>query len=100
MDEVERKRLMALPFRMVILGVINIIGRGIVVTGRVETGILEKEDAIFISGGAVPVPSIVTAIEMLSSQEIAHAGDSAALWLRSVEMNYIKRGMIITKQGE
>jgi elongation factor Tu len=98
-DEEER-RLNALPFRMVIEDVFNIKGRGVVVTGRVETGLLEKGDAVFITGGEIPIPSTVNAIEMFGSPEMAWAGDNVGLLLRSVERDYVKRGMVITKQDE
>lgn len=96
----EQKRLMALPFRMTIEDVFNVKGRGVVVVGRIETGLLEVGDAVFIMGGDIPVPSTVSSIEMFGGTEMVWAGDNVAILLRSVERHYIKRGMILIRADE
>jgi elongation factor Tu len=99
-EKEERRRLLALPFRMVIEDVFTIKGRGVIVTGRVQAGLLEVGDPVFITGGPVAVPSRVVALEMFGSPEWAWVGDNIGVLLRNVEANYITRGMILTKQGE
>jgi elongation factor Tu len=101
MDETERERLMTHPFRMVIQDVFNVKGRGVVATGRVEAGTLSDGDAVVIRGGDVPIPSTAIKVEMFAQPlGTAWPNDNIGIVLQSVEINYIKPGMIVTKQDE
>lgn len=89
------------PFLMPIEGAVHIEGRGTVVTGCVERGILNKNEPIEIVGLSTEVAStIVTDIEMFrKSMPFAQAGDNAGLLLRGTKLEEVKRGMVICQPG-
>ncbi len=87
------------PFLMPVEDVFSIKGRGTVVTGRVERGLLEKGQEIEIIGLRDEVrKSIVTGIEMFHKElDRAEAGDNAGILLRGIERDDIERGMVLAK---
>lgn len=88
-------------FVLPIEDVFSISGRGTVVTGRVERGVLKKGEEIEIVGGfEKPFKTTVTGIEMFKKDlDSAMAGDNCGILLRGVKRDEIKRGMVIAKPG-
>jgi elongation factor Tu len=98
------KRDLEKPFLMPIEDSFSITGRGTVVTGRVETGILRPGDEIEIVGlrppEVAPVRTIVTGIETFKQTlPYAEAGENVGCLLRGVKREDILRGQIIAKPG-
>ena len=89
------------PFVMSIEDVMTITGRGTVVTGRIETGIVKLNDQVEIVGlNAEKLTSTVTGIEMFrKTLNEGMAGDNAGILLRGIEKNQIERGMVLCKPG-
>ncbi|MDA1316454.1 MAG: elongation factor Tu [bacterium] len=88
------------PFLMPVEDVFTIQGRGTVVTGRVERGILKVNDEIEIVGLKDTKKTIVTGIEMFrKTLDEARAGDNTGLLLRGVEKEDVERGQVIVKPG-
>ncbi|GIW65903.1 MAG: elongation factor Tu [Candidatus Parcubacteria bacterium] len=89
------------PFILPIEDVFSIAGRGTVVTGRVERGILKINEEVEIVGlRDKPLKTVVTGIEMFHKQlDEAHPGDNVGILLRGVDKNEVERGMVIAKPG-
>jgi elongation factor Tu len=88
------------PFLMPIEDVFSIKGRGTVVTGRVERGILKINEEIEMVGIKETKKTIVTGIEMFrKSLDEAHAGDNVGILLRGIEKEDVERGQILAKPG-
>jgi len=89
------------PFLMPIEDVFSIKGRGTVVTGRVERGILQKGQEVEIIGLLEkPMKTVVTGIEMFHKElDQAEAGDNAGILLRGIERDQVERGMVLAKPG-
>ncbi|EEP78526.1 translation elongation factor Tu [Uncinocarpus reesii 1704] len=89
------------PFLMSIEEVFSISGRGTVVSGRVERGILKKDSEVEIVGGnAEPIKTKVTDIETFKkSCDESRAGDNSGLLLRGVKREDINRGMVVAVPG-
>ena len=89
------------PFLMPIEDVFSIEGRGTVVTGRVERGMLKLNEAVEIVGLKKEVKkTVATGIEMFrKSLDEARAGDNVGILLRGIEKNEIERGQVIAKPG-
>ena len=87
------------PFLMPVEDVFSIKGRGTVVTGRVERGVLTKGQEIEIIGlEEQSRTTVVTGIEMFHKELAqAEAGDNAGILLRGVERDDIQRGMVLAK---
>lgn len=87
------------PFLMPVEDVFSIKGRGTVVTGRVERGVLTKGEEIEIVGlRDKPFKTIVTGIEMFHKElDRAEAGDNAGILLRGVTREDVERGMVLAK---
>jgi elongation factor Tu len=85
------------PFLMPIEDVFSIKGRGTVVTGRVERGILKKGDEVEIIGLRDEVlKTTVTGIEMFHKElDQAQAGDNAGVLLRGTTREEVERGMVL-----
>lgn len=85
------------PFLMPVEDVFSIKGRGTVVTGRVERGILNKGQEIEIVGLREEViKTIVTGIEMFHKElDEARAGDNAGILLRGTTREEVERGMVL-----
>ena len=88
------------PFLMPIEDVFSIKGRGTVATGRIETGVVNVNDAVEIVGLKPTQASVVTGIEAFKkSLDRGQAGDNAGLLLRGIEREQIERGQVIVKPG-
>jgi len=88
-------------FLMPIEDVFSITGRGTVVTGRVERGILETGNEVEIVGLAeAPRKSVVTGVEMFRKiLDYAEAGDNIGALLRGVSREEVERGQVLAKPG-
>jgi len=88
------------PFLMPVEDVFTIQGRGTVVTGRVERGVLKVNDEIEVVGLKATKKTVVTGVEMFRKVlDEARAGDNVGLLLRGVEKDDIQRGQVIAKPG-
>jgi len=89
------------PFLMSVEGVFTITGRGTVVTGAVERGTLRVGDTVEVIGlEEATLSTVVTGLEMFGkSLSQAQAGDNAAVLLRGVKRDEIRRGQLIATPG-
>ena len=88
------------PFLMSIEDVFTISGRGTVVTGRVERGVLNINDEVEIVGLKDTRKTVVTGIEMFrKSLDFAQAGDNAGALLRGISRDEVERGQVLAKPG-
>jgi len=89
------------PFLMPVEDVFSIEGRGTVVTGRIERGVLKINDEISIVGlREEPQKTVVTGIEMFNKQlKEGQAGDNAGILLRGTKKEEVERGMVLAKPG-
>ncbi|MCK6439981.1 MAG: elongation factor Tu [Planctomycetes bacterium] len=89
------------PFLMPVEDVFSIKGRGTVVTGRVERGRINVNDALEIVGIAKENrQTVATGLEMFQKTlEYAEAGENVGALLRGIEKNQVERGMVICKPG-
>jgi elongation factor Tu len=88
------------PFLMPIEDIFSITGRGTVVTGRVDRGILKAGEEVEIIGFGKHDKVVVTSVEMFRKiLEDARAGDNVGLLLRGVAKEDVERGMVIAKPG-
>src|SRR5512142_2408222 len=89
------------PYLMPVEDVFSIKGRGTVVTGRIERGIVKVGDAIEIVGFTeAPRTVTVTGVEMFQKiLDAGEAGDNVGCLLRGVERNEIERGQVLAKPG-
>ncbi len=90
-----------LPFLMPIEDVMTITGRGTVVTGRVERGVLKMSEEVEIVGIKEEIrKSVVTGIEMFRKLlDFAEAGDNIGCLLRGVQRTDVQRGQVLAKPG-
>jgi elongation factor Tu len=88
------------PFLMPIEDIFSIEGRGTVVTGRIERGILKLNDEVEIVGLKETQKTVVTGIEMFNkSLDEGRAGDNAGLLLRGLKKEDVERGQVVAKPG-
>jgi len=89
------------PFLMPIEDVFSITGRGTVVTGRIERGVVKVGDPVEIIGlREEKLTSVVTGVEMFRKQlEQGEAGDNVALLLRGIGKEDVERGMVVCAPG-
>ncbi len=88
------------PFLMPIEDVFTITGRGTVVTGRVERGVLPINTEVEIVGIRELQKTTVTGIETFHKQmDSAQAGDNTGLLLRGIDRIDVERGQVIAKSG-
>ncbi|MBI5044921.1 MAG: elongation factor Tu [Candidatus Levybacteria bacterium] len=88
------------PFLMPVEDVFSIKGRGTVVTGRVERGVVKVNEPIEIVGMKATTQSVVTGVEMFRKQlDQGQAGDNVGLLLRGVEKDDVERGQVLAKPG-
>ncbi len=89
------------PFLMPVEDVFSIEGRGTVVTGRIERGVIHINDEIEIVGlNEEPSKTVITGIEMFNKQlKEGQAGDNAGLLLRGTKKEDVERGMVLAKPG-
>jgi elongation factor Tu len=94
------ERKMDLPFLMPVEDVFTIEGRGTVVTGRVERGVLKVNEEIEIVGVRDVRKTVVTGIEMFHKLlDNAQAGDNVGALLRGVKREDVERGQVLAKPG-
>ena len=105
MEEVDRyiptpERPIDKPFLMPIEDVFSISGRGTVVTGRVETGIVKVGEEVAIIGIRDTVKTTVTGVEMFRKLlDQGQAGDNIGALLRGVGREDVERGQVLAKPG-
>ncbi len=89
------------PFLMPVEDVFSITGRGTVLTGRIETGVIHVQDPVEIIGlGEKPITSVCTGVEMFRKLlDQGEAGDNVGLLMRGVDKKEVKRGMVVAKPG-
>jgi len=88
------------PFLMPVEDIFSIEGRGTVVTGRIERGIVKINEEIEIVGLKPTAKTVVTGIEMFNkSLDEGMAGDNAGILLRGVKKEDIERGQVLAKPG-
>jgi elongation factor Tu len=88
------------PFLMCVEDVFNIEGRGTVVTGRVERGVLKKMEEVEIVGLKDTAKTVATDIEMFRKLlDSASAGDNVGVLLRGTKKEDVERGMVLAKPG-
>lgn len=105
LDEVDKhiptpERDLDKPFMLPVENVYSIPGRGTVVTGRLERGIVKKGNECEFIGYNKLLKSTVTGVEMFHQiLDEAHAGDQLGALVRGVKRDDIKRGMVLCKPG-
>jgi len=88
------------PFLMPIEDIFTISGRGTVVTGRVERGIVKVGEDIEIVGFGATKKRVVTGVEMFRKLlDQGMAGDNVGILLRGTDKNEVERGMVLAKPG-
>ena len=88
------------PFLMSIEDVFSITGRGTVVTGRVEQGVLKKMEEIEIVGLKETTKTTATDLEMFRKLlDEVQAGDNVGVLLRGVDKDEVQRGQVLAKPG-
>ncbi len=96
----EPKREVDLPFLMPVEDIFSIEGRGTVVTGRIERGIVKVNEEVEIVGLRETTKTIVTGIEMFNKQlDEGRAGDNAGILLRGTKKDEVERGQVLAKPG-
>ena len=96
----EPKRDVDKPFLMPIEDVFSISGRGTVVTGRVERGILHVGDAVEIVGIRETLKTVCTGIEMFRKLlDEGRAGDNVGVLLRGTKREDVERGQVVSIPG-
>jgi elongation factor Tu len=88
------------PFLMPIEDVFSIEGRGTVVTGRVERGVLKLNEEVEVVGLRPTQKTVVTGIEMFNKTlDEAQAGDNVGILLRGLKKEDVERGQVVAKPG-
>ena len=88
------------PFLMPIEDVFSISGRGTVVTGRVERGVIHPNDEVEIVGLRPTIKTVATSIEMFRKVlDEGRAGDNIGILLRGVKREEVERGQVVAKPG-
>ena len=89
-----------LPFLMPIEDVFTISGRGTVVTGRIERGIINMNEEVEIIGIRPTQKTVITGIEMFNKLlDQGVAGDNVGLLLRGIDKKAVERGQVLAKPG-
>jgi elongation factor Tu len=88
------------PFLMPVEDIFSISGRGTVVTGRIERGIVKVGEEVEIVGLRATQKKVVTGVEMFRKLlDQGQAGDNVGLLLRGVERKDVERGQVLAKPG-
>jgi elongation factor Tu len=88
------------PFLMPIEDIFSIEGRGTVITGRIDRGIVKVGEEMEIVGLRDTVKTVVTGIEMFNkSLDEGRAGDNAGILLRGTKKTDVERGQVLAKTG-
>jgi len=94
------ERDVAKPFLMPIEDIFSIEGRGTVVTGRIERGVVKVGEEVEIVGIKATAKTTVTGIEMFNKQlSQGEAGDNAGILLRGTKKEDVHRGQVLAKAG-
>jgi elongation factor Tu len=105
LDAVDRyvpvpERELAEPFLMPIENAMTISGRGTVVTGAIERGVLTAGEPVEVVGLGPTLSTVATGLEMFGRWlERAQAGDNAAVLLRGVKRDQVRRGQVVAAPG-
>jgi elongation factor Tu len=93
-------RAVDLPFLMPVEDVFSISGRGTVVTGRIERGVINMNEEVEIVGIRPSQKTVVTGIEMFNKLlDKGESGDNVGLLLRGIEKTAVERGQVLAKPG-
>ncbi|MBT5547343.1 MAG: elongation factor Tu, partial [Desulfobacula sp.] len=96
----EPERDVAKPFLMPIEDVFSISGRGTVVTGRIERGIVKTGEEVEIVGIRDTAKTVCTGVEMFRKLlDEGQAGDNVGLLLRGTKRDQVERGQVVSKPG-
>jgi elongation factor Tu len=96
----EPERDTAKPFMMAVEDVFSITGRGTVVTGRIETGVIHVGEQVEIVGLRDLQTTTVTGVEMFRKLlDEGQAGDNVGLLLRGIGKDEVERGQVVAKPG-
>jgi len=96
----EPKREVDKPFLMPIEDIFSIEGRGTVVTGRIERGVIRLNEEVEIVGLRPTQKTVVIGIEMFrKALDEGQAGDNAGILLRGIKKEDVERGQVIVKPG-
>jgi elongation factor Tu len=88
------------PFLMPVEDIFSISGRGTVVTGRIERGVVKMEEEIEIIGIRPTVQRVVTGIEMFNKLlDSGQAGDNVGILLRGTKREEVERGQVLAAKG-
>src|SRR6201982_3733787 len=94
------KREVEKPFLMPVEDVFSISGRGTVVTGRIERGIIKVNDEVEIVGLRPTVKTVCTGVEMFRKLlDEGQAGDNVGVLLRGTKREEVERGQVLAKPG-
>src|SRR5436853_783857 len=94
------KREVDKPFLMPVEDVFSISGRGTVVTGRIERGIIKVNDEVEIVGLRPTVKTVCTGVEMFRKLlDEGQAGDNVGVLLRGTKREEVERGQVLAKPG-
>ncbi len=89
-----------MSFLMPIEDIFSIEGRGTVVTGRIERGVVNLNEEVEIVGIRDTAKTVVTGIEMFNKQlDRGQAGDNAGLLIRGIKKEDVERGQVLAKPG-
>jgi elongation factor Tu len=89
-----------LPFLMPVEDVFSISGRGTVVTGRIERGVIKVGEEVEIVGIKPTTKSVVTGVEMFRKLlDAGEAGDNVGCLLRGIDKDDVERGQVLCKPG-
>jgi elongation factor Tu len=90
----------AKPFLMPVEDVFSIKGRGTVVTGRIERGMVKINEAVEIVGIKATQNTVVTGVEMFHKMlDEGQAGDNVGILIRGIEKDQVERGQVLAKPG-
>ena len=96
----EPKRDTDQPFLMPIEDIFSIEGRGTVVTGRIDRGVVKLNEEVEMVGIKDTTKTVVTGIEMFNKQlEEGRAGDNAGILIRGTKKDEVERGQVLAKPG-
>jgi elongation factor Tu len=94
------ERVVDKPFLMPIEDIFSISGRGTVVTGRIERGIVKVGEEMEIVGFTPTAKTVITGVEMFKKLlDEGRAGDNVGLLLRGTKKEEVERGQVIAKPG-
>ena len=94
------KRVIDKPYLMPVEDVFSISGRGTVVTGRVERGVIKVGEEIEIVGLKPTIKTVCTGVEMFRKLlDEGQAGDNVGILLRGTKREEVERGQVLAKPG-